>query len=364
MTRPIGIGLVGCGNIGQIHADSLRLLVEDGDIVTIGAADPSEPGRKAANRNCPFAYTTGDPAAVIADPQVEAVLIATPTRTHPDLVTATLEAGKALLCEKPLAPTFAEVRHMTAAVAGSGLTAQVGFHQRFHPNVHHLRHLVTSGELGQVMGYSVREDQFWPTGAVMPGHSSWRSDRTQAGGGALLEHSIHSADVLCFLFGPPTRVFASDRSVFGYDVEDISALTIEHESGAVGTLLTVFNGVRGREERRLEVFFEQASVETTNDFIVGAAEDSFVVHHPGEPAEHLDLAALRDRYFDVLGLERRDFIFYTYAAARAWVDAVRHGRSASPGFPDALMAHALVEAAYRSARSGAPTEVADVLAGD
>lgn len=358
------MGLIGCGVIGQVHADGLRLLVEDGEMVAVGAADPSETARNAALHNCGFAYTTADPFTVIADPEVDAVLIATPTQTHGELVRATLAAGKPLLCEKPLAPTFTEVRDLVDAVAASGLTAQVGFHQRFHPIVNHLRATVTSGELGRPMGYCLREDQFWPTGDVMPGHSSWRSRRVSAGGGALLEHSIHAADVLCFLFGPPTRVFAVERSLFGYDVEDVAALTIEHESGVVGTLLTVFNGVQGREVRRLEVFFEHGDIETTSDFIVGAPEDSFLVQRPGKSEERVDLERLRESHFEALGLARRDFLFYTYVAERAWIHAVREHRSATPGFGDALLAHALVEAAYRSTKSGLPTELTDVLVSD
>jgi predicted dehydrogenase len=355
------VGLIGCGVIGQVHSDSLRLLVEDGEMIAAAAADPSETARRAALHNCPFAYTNADPYAVIADPDVDAVLIATPTRTHGELIRAALAAGKALLCEKPLAPTFAEVTEIVEAVVASGLTAQVGFHQRFHPIVNRLRATVSSGELGRAMGYCLREDQFWPTGDVMPGHSSWRSQRMSAGGGALLEHSIHAADVLCFLFGRPRRVFAVERSVFGYDVEDVAALTIEHENGVVGTLLTVFNGVQGREVRRLEVFFEQGDVETTSDFIVGAPEDGYLVQRPGKPEEHVDLQGLRESYFEELGLARRDFLFYTYVAERAWIHAAREHRRPTPDFEDAHMAHALVEAAYRSARSGSPTEFTDVL---
>ena len=61
-----------------------------------------------------------------------------------------------------------------------------------------------------------------------PGHTSWRSDLAEAGGGALLEHSIHSCDVLSWLFGPGGAVYATKRHVFGYTVEDTAALTIEH----------------------------------------------------------------------------------------------------------------------------------------
>jgi predicted dehydrogenase len=212
------------------------------------------------------------------------------------------------------------------------------------------------------MGYTLRDDQYWPTGDVVPGHSSWRSERAQAGGGALLEHSIHSADLLSWLFGRARNVYARTRNVFGYDVEDTAALTIEHEGGAVGNLVTVFNGVRGREERRFEAFFERGAVEITTNFVVGAPEDSFLIQRPDEAPERVDLDALRDDHFTSLGIARRDFLFYTYPADRAWVHAVRTGTPAVPGFADALAAHALVEAAYRSAAAGAPVDLAGDLA--
>jgi predicted dehydrogenase len=355
----IGVGLIGCGMIGQVHADGLRTLVGDGEIRAVAAADPSAEAREATNRNCPFQRLHVDAAAVIEDPEVQAVLITAPTSTHRELVLATVAAGKPLLCEKPLAPTFDVVRELTAAVGTAGIPAQVGFHSRFHPLHHHLHGIIGSGELGAAMGYTLRDDQYWPTGDVVNGHSSWRSRRADAGGGALLEHSIHSVDILTWLFGPPTRVFAVTRRVFGYDVEDVAALTVEHASGVVGTLLTIFNGVRGREERRFEVFFERAAVEVTTDFIVGAPEDGFLIQAPDRPAERLDLAALRDRHFQAWGITRRDVVFYPYVADRAWIHALRAGRAPSPDFDDAFAAHAVVEAAYRSADLGTPVSVAD-----
>ena len=147
------------------------------------------------------------------------------------------------------------------------------------------------------MGYTVRDDQYWPTGQVVPGHSSWRSDRAQAGGGALLEHSIHAVDILCWVFGPVRRVQCLSRNVFGFEVEDVATLLIEHQSGVVGTLLTIFNGVRGREERRVEVFLESGAVELTTDFIVGADEDSLLVQRPDQPAARPDLSRLREPAF-------------------------------------------------------------------
>jgi predicted dehydrogenase len=347
---PLGVGLIGCGTIGQVHAACLGQLVEDGLVRAVGAADLSETARAAADRNAGgFGFLTDDAHALIEHEEVEAVLVASPTATHRGLVLATIAAGKPLLCEKPLAPTFPIVREMHDSVVASGLTAQVGFHSRFHYLFVAVKDLVDRGGLGAPMGYLLREDQFWPTGAVVPGHSSWRSDRGQAGGGALLEHTIHGADVVSWLFGPARRVFGRTRSLFGYDVEDVAAATVEHESGVVGTVLTVFNGVRGREERRLEIFFEQAAVEMTADFLVGAPEDGLMIQRPGEAAEQPDLDALRADHWRALGITRRDVWCYLYPAAREWTRAVRSHEAASPGFPDALAAHALVEAIYRSA---------------
>ena len=133
--------------------------------------------------------------------------------------------------------------------------------------------------------------------------------------------------------------------------------TIEHDSGVVGTLISIFNGVRGREERRLEVFFERGAVEVTTDFLVGAREDSFLIQRPDQEPERLDVTALRDRHFDAEGIDRRDFFVYLYPAARAFVRSVRDKQPAAPTFADALAAHALVDAAYRSVADTRAVEV-------
>ena len=350
--RVIGIGMVGCGSIGQIHADGLAKLVGEGEIRAVVAADPSEEARLAVHRNCPFEQLSDDPSSVALHPGVDAVLVAGPTATHAAAVVQAVGEGKAVLCEKPLAPTFDDVRALVGAVTDSGVVAQVGFHSRFNPVFDHLDRLVAGRELGAPLGYSLREDQFWPTGSVVAGHSSWRSDVSQAGGGALLEHTIHGCDLLVRMFGPALAVSARARSLFGFGVEDMVAAQVEHDSGAIGTITTVFNGVEGREERRLELFFEQGTVEVTGDFIIGAVEDSLTIHRPRAGAERPDLVGLRERYFDSLGVSRRDFVFYQYLSDRSFVHAVRDGRPAVPGFPDAFAAHALVDAAYRSAGAG------------
>src|SRR5262249_6344087 len=228
--------------------------------------------------------------------------------------------------------------------------------------IRRIRAMVESGEVGAPMAYTLRDDQFWPTGGVVPGHSNWRSERAEAGGGALLGHSLHSGDNPLWLFWPVERVYATTRSMFGYSVEDVATLTIEHRNGVVGNLVTVFNGVQHREERRFEVFFEQASLECTTDFVIGAPEDSFLVHRGDEPAaQRYDVDALRRDMIAADGFDPDRQVFVDqYVAHHGFAQALRDGRPPSPGIDDALHAHALVEAAYRSAAARKVVEIAEL----
>jgi myo-inositol 2-dehydrogenase/D-chiro-inositol 1-dehydrogenase len=354
------VGIIGCGQIAQAHAVSFRLLADDGTARLVAAADPEPAGiDRVANIAGTVERRYADGDELIADPDVDAVLVVAPTRFHRDLILAVCEAGKPLFTEKPLAPSFETVVEIVDAVARAGIPAQVGFQSRFHPIIRFLHESVADRRYGAPMGYLIRDDQFWPTGDVVDGHTSWRSRAAEAGGGALLEHSIHSCDVACWLFGPVRRVHAATRRVFGYDVEDTAALTIEHESGVVGTLLTIFNGVRDREERRIELFFEAGAIEATTDFVVGAPEDSLLVKEQAGPAERIDCADLLRTTFARDGLDpERDFYVYQYLAHRAFARALADGMAPSPGCGDALEAHRLVEAAYRSAALGMPCDVA------
>ena len=310
---------------------ALRFLADDGLVRVTAAADPDLAGvERVAKILGGIEHTGTDCYAVIDDDEVDTVVNITPTRFHHDYIAAIARAGKPCFAEKPLAPTFAVVLDIVKLVHEAGIPVQVGFQSRFHPLVRRLA-MVESAEAGAPMAYTLRDDEFWPTGGVVEGHSNWRSDRAEAGGGALLEHSIHSCDILGWMFGPVERVYATTRSVFGYNVEDVAALTIEHRNGVVGNLVTVFNGVQHREERRLEVFFEAASVELTSDFIVGAPEDSFLVHRADEEhAERYDVNELRRAAFAAEGFDPdRQVFVYQYFSHHAFATAfARAGRRA------------------------------------
>jgi predicted dehydrogenase len=352
--------MIGCGSIARAHAVAYRLLHADGVATLVAAADPDAAG---VDQVAAIAGTVErrftDGRDLVADAEVDAVVVLAPTRFHRDLVAEVAAARKPLFTEKPLAPTYPLVREIVDLVEQAGIPTQVGFQSREHPIVRFLHDAVHSGRHGAPMAYLVRDDQFWPTGAVVEGHTSWRSRLADAGGGALLEHSIHSCDIACWLFGPVRRVVAHTRAVFGYDVEDVAALTIEHEGGVVGTLLTVFNGVTDREERRIEVFFERAAIEATTDFVVDAPEDRLLVKGAEGPVETVDTVALGRQRLAAEGVDpARPVHVYQYLAHRSFARALADGRPPSPTVRDALAAHGVVEAAYRSARSGEPCTLA------
>ena len=350
----IGVGLIGCGNVARLHTSALRDVAANGvPIRGVAAADPSAENRGVVQRNFPFERHHDEWRRVLDDPEVDAVYVCTPTATHRELYTAVLDAGKHLYAEKPIAPNLADVTAIAGTVAAAPVVAQVGFQSRFHALLSRARDLVRSGELGPVMTYSWRDDETFPTTAVDGSSSDWRSQRASAGGGVLLEHSIHGLDVLSWTFGDPVAVSARTRSTLGFDVEDTAAMRIDHAGGVSGTLVTVYGGVVGRTESRFEVFCERGVIEVTwsGAVLVDDPALSMRVQRSGEPPEDLDVGAVLDARLAELGLGWRPF-FWQEAAAAAFFAAVADGRPASPGFADAVRAHAVVDAAYRSSEAG------------
>lgn len=362
--RPIGLGLIGCGNVARIHTSSFGALARAGvPIRGVVAADPDVVNRAIAVRNFPFDRVVDDWRDVLDDPGVDAVYVCTPTRFHRELYAAALDAGKHLYAEKPIAPTLPDVLAVCDAADRAGVTAQVGFQTRRQAMMAKVRELVRSGELGPVMTYSWRDDETFPTTGIDGGGSDWRSDRAVAGGGVLLEHSIHGLDILHWIFGRPTAVSATTRNVLGFDVEDTAALQLDHDSGVTGSLVTVYGGVVGRTESRFEVLCERGVIEVTwsGAVLVDDPALSMLVQRSGAPPEHVDLDLVLSDHLADLGVEHEPF-FWQEVASLEFVRAVSGGRPATPDLSDSLIAHATVEAAYRSAASGDRVSIDDVLA--
>ncbi|MEL6984628.1 MAG: Gfo/Idh/MocA family oxidoreductase, partial [Actinomycetota bacterium] len=246
------VGVIGCGLIARSHAANL---VRD-PRAAITAVTDLDPARATAFAE-QFAKDGADavcPDAASVIDQVDAVYVCTWTSEHPALVAAAARAGRAVFCEKPLATDLADAEAMTEAVEQAGVTNQVGLVLRRSPAFRYLRHVVHRPEAGPIMNVVFRDDQYLPTQGLYG--STWRADRTKAGGGTLLEHSIHDLDLLDWLMGPIVEVSARLGTIHGLEgIDDQATVTLVAQSGAQAALISVWHDVLSRpSQRSVEVF--------------------------------------------------------------------------------------------------------------
>lgn len=335
------IGFLGAGLIATYHSKSLRRSAAA--VQRAGVFDPD------AERSAAFAAASGHTVMVTEDEVIDssdAVYVCTWTSEHPRQAAKVLAAGRHLFCEKPLAVDLAGAERMSALAEAAAVTNQVGLVLRRSPAYVWARHLIEDPRAGRTMAVVFRDDQFIP----VQGHygSSWRGDRTLAGSGTLLEHSIHDVDMLRYLVGEVSAVSAHTAHFHQIDgIEDVTSASMRFANGATGTLTSVWHDNLARPSlRRVEVFCERRHVVIEGDDWFGPV--SWTDHDGGGGSlegEHLRAAALPLRDDP----ENPD---------EAFVRAATMGLPATPDMSTALAAHRVVDAMYRSAeRDGASVQV-------
>jgi UDP-N-acetyl-2-amino-2-deoxyglucuronate dehydrogenase len=351
----IRVGIVGCGFISQLHSRALRGIIKAGhvDAAVVAACDEDLVRAEACANAHGAALATTDAGAVLD--AVDAVWICTPTSSHRELVERAAAAGVAIFCEKPLATTLADAEAMAAAA--STVPSQVGLVLRTSPVYAALAEVIHSGEVGAPMAAVFRDDQYLPNQGQYG--SAWRADVTVAGGGTLIEHSIHDLDVLRWLLGEAVSVSARTANHAGHlGIEDVAVATITFESGAIATLTSVWHQILTRPSTRsLEVLCERAVASVGAS---GADADEYrgplrVLADTGnretpveQPAWVLELP-IEEPWTRFAGV---------YAPqARSFLEAVAEGAVPAPGFEVGVAAHRLADAVYRSAAlGGAPVQ--------
>jgi predicted dehydrogenase len=348
---PIGIGLIGCGFIGRFHSIAIRSLIKrrfiEADYRAVCDLDPNRAQSFADAAGIP--RLTSDWRDVIDSPDVNVVYVCVPTAGHKELVLRAAEQGKHVFCEKPLATNLLDVEEMLAAVNRAGVNAGVGLILRHSPLLTVLKALTEDTRLGRLMTIVFRDDQFFP----IQGHyqSEWRKDPRLAGAGTLLEHSIHDVDVLRWLAGEVSSVRGTVLNFAGHDgIEDLAMAHFEFASGAQAQLTSVWHNVLARpSSRRLELFFENGYFHIENDF---SGPISLQTHGAGP--EVVTEEQVRERYLELVGLDEARFgdaLRYSLEDY-FFIDSIASGRKPFPDFAEALVAHRIVDAIYRSAAAG------------
>jgi predicted dehydrogenase len=335
----IRIGFLGAGFIARYHAFQLASCNEPHRVVAVH--DP------AAHRAQRFAEWQGCDALETIDEVVDAcdaVFVCTWTSEHLPAVRAATQRGRAIFCEKPLSVDLPNATELADLVDQAGVVNEVGLVLRSVPALLALRELVHAPESGRVMNVVFRDDQFLPTQGMY--RSTWRGDPARAGSGTLLEHSIHDLDILEWLFGPMQSVAAHTAHVHGIaGIEDSVSALMRFESGASATLTSVWHDVLARpSQRRMEVFCERA--------LLTLEGDTFGPVHwqRDDDAGTLDGDATGE-WLTARGVSLE-------SAEETFLRAVAGTAVASPTVRDALRAHTVADAVYRSAESGgAPVDV-------
>ncbi len=202
-----GIGLIGCGFIGRFHARNIRDIARSGtnlgphDVDYHAVCDREADRAAGIRRSWPAARSPPPmPLEVIHSPKVDAVYICTETVEHVDLVIAAAQAGKHVFCEKPLATNLADARRMHAAVSAAGVTHQVGLVLRFSPVFRVDRRPDAAGQPRRPARDSVARRSVLSGARPLRIRAGAATSR-RAGGGTLIEHSIHDVDLIARLAG-------------------------------------------------------------------------------------------------------------------------------------------------------------------
>ena len=187
--------------------------------------------------------------AALADPEVDAVVLATPHTQHTGQVVAAARAGKHVFTEKPLGVNAAEARRAARACAEAGVTLAVGYNWRYQPALRHVGGLFADGTLGQLLHV---EGNFCGPSAYRFPEGHWRHDREEGPAGGMTGRGVHVVDAMLSLAGPVETVTAqSFRLVQGHGMDDTTSMLFRFAGGATGYLGTV---IATAETWRLQVF--------------------------------------------------------------------------------------------------------------
>jgi len=276
----------------------------------------------------------------LADPQVDAVVLATPHSLHTPQVIAAAQAKKHVFCEKPFALTKADAEAAVAATQQAQVTLGLGYNRRFHPEMTRLRQQIQAGELGTVL--HVEATMTFPNGLFLK-PDAWRADKHETPCGALTPMGVHAIDGMIDLCGPIAQVYCqSFRRVVAVDSDDTTSMLFRMQAGMSGYLGTMTATGPGFS---FQVFGSKGSVRLEG-----------MTHVAGASSEER-----RTRLFGTCKFQpiKGDAVVWDAArldVTRACLDAFAQAAAGGPPFPIPLdqMVHgaAVTEAVIASAASG------------
>jgi predicted dehydrogenase len=230
------VAIYGLGRWGTRLLESVR----ESDKVRVTAAISRDPARHADLAQRTGIRIVSSYARVLKDPEIDAVLLATPHSQHCAQVVQAAAAGKHVFVEKPFTLTRKTAERAIEACRKAGVTLALGFNRRFSPAFVEMVRRIEAGEIGEVL--HVEGQNSGPTGhSLKPGN--WRSTRKEAPGGGMTARGIHALDCMIRIAGPVASIYASSQKKAlpaEIDMDDTTAMLLKFAGGASGCLTAVF----------------------------------------------------------------------------------------------------------------------------
>lgn len=327
----INAAIVGLGRWGQNHVNSVQGKSERLRFVRGVVRHPDAVRGFAEQHGLAL---SSDYAELLEDPQIQAIVLATPNSLHADQIVAAARAGKPVFCEKPLALTRADAERAVQACRQSGVALGVGQDKRFWPSMRELKRVVESGELGEVL----HVEGHFSNDNARKFSISWRESPDEAPAGSMTSTGIHVLDAFVNLVGPVRRVQVQMVTRRTQPAPlDTLAMLLEFENGVSGMLC----GVRVTPLYwRVHVFGTEGSAEALGD-------TELVLHTSGAKPRRLSFDAINALHHEL----------------EAFADAVA-GRAAYPVPPlQMIQTVSALEAIAQAIKSRAPVIVGDARPG-
>jgi len=333
------VGIVGAGRIGITHAKSIVNDMPEVEVKMVSDPYISEDA-SAELRNLGIDSITLDYHDILRDPEIECVIICSPTETHSEVSQEAARAKKHVFCEKPIDLDIGRIRQTLSVVEREGIKYQVGFNHRFDHNFKAVRDHIVRGNVGDVHILKVTSRDPAPPSI----------EYIQSSGGIFTDMMIHDFDVVRFLSGiEVVEVYAAGSVCFSEDIGragdfDTATATLKLENGAIALIDVSRRAVYGYDQR-VEVFGSCGRVIIDNDTDSTAvlSNDQGVI---GEKPKYFFL----ERYMDAFAEEKKNFF-----------QAVRDDTDTSVTGYDGLMSMVVAEAANRSVREKRTVRIEEIL---
>jgi UDP-N-acetyl-2-amino-2-deoxyglucuronate dehydrogenase len=331
------VGILGGGNISDTHARAARAIPG----VEIAAVYGANPGKAQRLADLYGGRRYDDVDAFLDHRPLDIVAIGSPSGLHAEQCLAAIRRGLHVLSEKPLDVTTDRVDSVIDAADRAGVKVGVFFQDRLKPDIAEMKSIIASGGLGSPIFASGRVRWYRPPDYYST--SKWRGTWTLDGGGALMNQAVHTVDVVQWLFGRVRQVAARTGTLLHkIEVEDTAAAVLEFESGALGIIEATTSSYPGYA-RRLDVSGSEGTLVLEGDKLIGrdlrsaSGQSGAAAQEP--PPENVASATVSDSVPHQRVFE--DFI-----------QAIRTGRTPACDAREARASVAIIQAIYRSAKSG------------